>query len=134
MRCSQPGLSVAVTIVASRGRVAELGSLGREISMNATLLRNVGFAFLVNLAWVAGIMYAGIYLDPLNEYLGFALYWVLPLCTYLLILERSRWMGRLHRVLRTSIFALMGFGLSALASIAVGCAYSLALLHALKKI
>jgi len=102
--------------------------------MNAKLLRNVGSAFVLDLAWVAGIMYAASKVDPFNEYLAFAMYWILPLSAYLALLHRSGWMLRAHRALRLSIFGVIGFGLSLLAINTTVWAYSLALSHALNNL
>jgi hypothetical protein len=102
--------------------------------MNTTLLRNIALTFLVNLAWVAGIMYVATKFNPFNAYLALALYWVLPLSAYLLLLYRSGWMTRMQRGLRVSFFGAIGFGLSLSAVVAAGTIYSLFLSHALSNL
>jgi hypothetical protein len=99
--------------------------------MNASIIRNVCLVFVANLVWVAGVMYTASKFTPLTEHLAFALYWIMPVSVYLLLLHRSAWMPRAHRALRLLVFGAIGLGLGLVAILTIGAFYSSVLAHAI---
>ena len=72
MRCSEPGVSVAVAIHASWGRVAEPGSFGSMsfMSSHQPFLLSVaerGAAFLILLAWAPVLFFIAMFLQALTK-------------------------------------------------------------------
>jgi hypothetical protein len=111
--------------------VAEFSAFGNIVIMKASVLTNLGLVFTANLVWIAALMYAASKFDPLNEYVSFLLFWIVPLAIYMVFLLRSGFLPGLHRALRLSAFGLIGFGLSLVSVIIVGSLYSAVLSHAL---